>query len=86
MKVIDGGFGKTDEGEQQMTMLEVCAHVLNYMDIADLETDDDTNLLLIIDTPQGFTVTASYPELNYLLATLSKATHLTTAMAMEGDE
>ena len=81
MKVIDGQFGKEEE-EESTTLMEVCAYVLEYMDLMEVESSEDCNITLIIDTPSGFTVTASKPEWNYILSTLSKATHVISGAAM----
>jgi hypothetical protein len=91
MKVIEGGFGKSEEEAPGGTLLDVCTIVLDKIGLTDQTYDDVNNITMIINAGGMFTVTSSRPEFSFILGELQKANYLACDMALseemgEGDE
>lgn len=85
MKVIDGGFGKTDDDEV-VTLLDGCKVILETLGVDAIPFDDYNNVTLVINAGGIFSVTSTFPDLNFLAAELSKAAHLTNEMQFTDGE
>ena len=85
MKVIDGGFGKTD-GDEAVTLMDGCRVILETLGVQDIPFDEYNNVTLVINAGGIFSVTSTFPDLNFLAAELSKATHLTNEMQFTAGE
>jgi len=85
MKIVEGKFGtQAAEVEEATTLAEMVATILEAMEIGGLECNEDNSITMIVNAGGTFSVTSSTPEMNFVLAELSKATHLAQQMFFEG--
>jgi hypothetical protein len=85
MKVVEGKFGaQAVDVEEATTLAEMAATVLKVMEVDKVVCSEEDSITMIVNAGGMFSVTSSTPEMNFVLAELSKATHLAQQMFFEG--